>query len=131
MTDDGKTEALAIEQGYRKLMCAVIWQAVQWANGVGLSGSLENLNPNSNYFKQEKKKEIKEAQKFIFSKDFVYYCELLGIDDSVEAIRSKVLRPSPFKFRELPNKKKNTIQTKRITNDIPEITYRRQTWRRS
>ena len=74
---------------YRKLMCAVIWQAVNHALGRGLS---DILNPNEPNYNKKRVDERAHAVAFIMSEDFEFDCELLGIDDQIDGIRQKVTR---------------------------------------
>jgi hypothetical protein len=82
---DSNTE----DMPYRKLLCAVIWQAVNHALGRELS---DILDPNDKQFKYHKQQERAAAMAYIMSDDFERQCEYLGIDNLIDEIRLKVTR---------------------------------------
>ena len=74
---------------YRKLMCAVIWQAVNHALGRELCYV---LNPNAPNYYQRRDELRMSAVEYLMSADFEFTAELLGIDNMIEDIRLKVTR---------------------------------------
>lgn len=71
---------------YRRLMCDVIKQAINWAYGRQLADYLTIVDPND--WTGRKAEEIRDARKYLLSDDFRDDCELIGLD--CEPIRKKV-----------------------------------------
>jgi hypothetical protein len=71
--------------GYRKLMCAMIWQAVKFACGTELR-SLFGKYRSKYKIAEERSKAIA----YIMGTDFEFDCELLGIDSQIEKIREYI-----------------------------------------
>lgn len=71
-----------VDDGYRALMCASIYQAIELTQGKGMSR-----------ITQEKKKarKIREEEiKYIFSEQFEFDCGLVGLEKYINDIREYV-----------------------------------------
>lgn len=76
---------------YRKLMCAMIQQAVNYARGYNLSEILDIADKN---FNRRRGEERAAALEYLLSEEFQFDAELLGIDGTVDEIRKLVTKGS-------------------------------------
>jgi len=72
---------------YRKIMCAMIHQAINHARGIELSDILDQNDPN---FNRRRGEERAAAIEYLLSEEFQFDAELLGIEDYVDRIRKMV-----------------------------------------
>lgn len=79
------------DEPYRKLMCAMIQQAVNHARGFELSDIISPRDPN---FNRRRGEERAAAIEYLLSEEFQFDAELLGIDGCVDKIRKLVTRDS-------------------------------------
>ena len=99
MTEYTPTQMDVENLPYRKLLCDVIKQAIDWTHGKNLHACLEQSSLRNR--PAQKQKVMKQAREYLKSTDFEDDCNLLGID--YRPIREKLFGKARKQYK--PNRK--------------------------